>query len=441
MFAASLLPTEFVAEQPDDEEADEADAGLGTLLVAPAPASLVSPAIAGSVAVAAVAVWAAAVPTVAFADVEDTVDAVDDDDEAASVVSLMAAGAAGDGELLLCMCGDELFEPRSTDCVADPLPLLPLLLLPPPPPRCELRSTRCWRCSSFVMPLVELLTLLPPLPTPPPAFLSSALFAESDGLVQRDETLSLSADESLLFDDDATTYGRAACARADAFLPFREPPEPSAPSPALCCGMTIFSGGTFGPPLPIDDTPEPLKPSAPLTSVSISESLSVADLTLGLGLGQGLLRSRAAATLVDNDAFLPRPPAPLPLEPFSGRAGVLRLDELPPVDELLPVFDDDVPAPASLPLPPPAELVTVSPGSLRVFLRFTSSVLGVPTVSLLLGGVAVWRPAVVSSVLSMSAYARFWPCVWLLAPVAVGSSFFSSTEPLSAALPPAPSDL
>lgn len=216
------------------------------------------------------------------------------------------------------------------------------------------------------MPLVELPA---PLPPPTPTFLSSALFAESDGLVQRDETLSLSADESLLFDDDATTYGRAACARAEAFLPLREPPAPSALSPVLCCGITIFSGGTLGPPLP--PPPEPLeaaaaapllpalKLSAIFVSVSISESLSLDDLTLGLGLGQGDFRSSAAATLADSDAFLPKPPALVPLEPFSGRSGVLRLDEVPPVDELLPALDDGVPMPVSLPLP--IELAIESP--------------------------------------------------------------------------------
>lgn len=57
----------------------------------------------------------------------------DDEDDAAVVVVVddeVAAAddetGAGDGELL-CSCGDELLEPRSTDW----------------PPRCELRRTRC----------------------------------------------------------------------------------------------------------------------------------------------------------------------------------------------------------------------------------------------------------------------------------------------------------
>lgn len=90
------------------------------------------------------------------------------------VVVVACVTGAGDGELL-CICGDELFEPRSTDC----------------PPRFELRNTLCCFCSSCMAAVVFLSSATPP-------------FVESDGLVQRDEMLSLSA-ESLLFDDDATT--------------------------------------------------------------------------------------------------------------------------------------------------------------------------------------------------------------------------------------------
>lgn len=98
---------------------------------------------------------------------------------------------AGEGELL-CSCGEELLELRSTD----------------EPPRFELRKTRCCFWSSFVSVVLS--------------FLSSTLFVESDGLVQRDDALSLSA-ESLLFDDDATTYGSAALFRVDILLPLRVP--------------------------------------------------------------------------------------------------------------------------------------------------------------------------------------------------------------------------
>lgn len=65
---------------------------------------------------------------------------------------------------------------------------------------------------------------------------------------------------------------------------------------------------------------------------------------------------------------------------------------------------------------------------------------GVLAVSPLFGGVAVWRPAAVSaSMLSMSAYGRFWAWVWLPAPVTIVSSLFSSHEPLSdKTLPPPP---
>lgn len=55
---------------------------------------------------------------------------------------------AGDGDVLCNCCGDELFEPRSTDW----------------PPRWE-RNTRCCRCSSLV--------------NVPLAFLSSTLFVDS----------------------------------------------------------------------------------------------------------------------------------------------------------------------------------------------------------------------------------------------------------------------
>lgn len=120
--------------------------------------------------------------------VTDDVVLVDVDDV---VVVLVCVTGAGDGELL-CNCGDELFEPRSTD----------------EQPRFELRKTRCCFCSSPVNAV--------------PSFLSSVLFVESDGLVQRDDALSLSA-ESLLFDDDATTYGNAALLRVEIFLPLRVP--------------------------------------------------------------------------------------------------------------------------------------------------------------------------------------------------------------------------
>lgn len=54
-----------------------------------------------------------------------------------------------------------------------------------------------------------------------PVFLSSTLFVESDGLVHLDDALSLSA-ESLLLDDDATTYGNALF-RVEVFFPLRDP--------------------------------------------------------------------------------------------------------------------------------------------------------------------------------------------------------------------------
>lgn len=111
--------------------------------------------------------------------------------DVAVVVVLVCVTGAGDGELL-CNCGDELFEPRSTD----------------EQPLFELRKTLCCFCSSPVNVV--------------PGFLSSVLFVESDGLVQRDDALSLSA-ESLLFDDEATTYGNAALFLVEIFFPFRVP--------------------------------------------------------------------------------------------------------------------------------------------------------------------------------------------------------------------------
>lgn len=110
-------------------------------------------------------------------------------------------------------------------------------------------------------------------------FFSSAPFVESDGLVQRDDTLSLSA-ESLLFDDEATTYGNAALFRVEIFFPLRV--SKSGSWMVVCCGMTIFNGGTFG--------PAALNESAPRLLSSISTSLS-ALVAAGLGLAHGLFRS------------------------------------------------------------------------------------------------------------------------------------------------------
>lgn len=182
-------------------------------------------------------------------------------------------------------------------------------------------------------------------------FLSSVLLAESEGLVHREDPLSLSA-ESLLFDEDGTTYGKAAWLRAEAFFPFRVPVSWSLP--VLCWGITIFSGGTLGPLLP---------KLSPLLFSSVSPSLSF-DLLLGFGLGHGLFRSRFAAILVDRQIFLFAPPDNL--DPFSGRCGVFRLDWA--VD-----FDDDE---------VDASFETESP-SLR-FLRLTSSSTELPAVSSLL---------------------------------------------------------
>lgn len=167
--------------------------------------------------------------------------------EVVVVVVLVCVTGAGDGELL-CNCGDELFEPRSTD----------------DPPRFELRKTRCCFCSSLFNEGA-------------PVFLSSTLFVESDGLVQRDDALSLSA-ESLLFDDDATTYGNAALFLVEIFLPFRVLISWSGFD--VCCGITILSGGTFG--------PAALNESDPLSSISTSLSVLV---DVGFGLAHGLFRS------------------------------------------------------------------------------------------------------------------------------------------------------
>lgn len=93
-----------------------------------------------------------------------------------------------------------------------------------------------------------------------------------------DDALSLSA-ESLLFDDDATTYGNALF-RVEIFFPFRDPS--SSFGFDVCCGITIFSGGTFG--------PAALNESNPMLLSSISISLSV-FVDVGFGLAHGLLRS------------------------------------------------------------------------------------------------------------------------------------------------------
>lgn len=181
--------------------------------------------------------------------------------------------------------------------------------------------------------------------------------------------------------------------------------------------MTIFSGGTFGPPpalppvppalLLVDaDIPEfplllPTTPNASVavlpSVVSMSVSLSVADLALGFGLGHGLFLSNAAAaaTLAEREWFFALLPTPLPLfELLSVRSGVLRFELLPALLPLVlaaPVLDADA-APeddvlrASLSFAPmfdsavdvvagASELFDdESGGSLRVFLRFTSSV-------------------------------------------------------------------
>lgn len=138
-----------------------------------------------------------------------------------------------------------------------------------------------------------------------PNFFSSTLFVESDGLVHRDETLSLSA-ESLLFDDDATTYGKAALLRVEMLLPLRVPISWSVLE--LCCGITIFSGGTLG--------PAALNGSPVKFLSSISTSLSVFA-AAGFGLAEGLFLSSVATFLLVKFEFFAA--IPWNLEFFSWR--------------------------------------------------------------------------------------------------------------------------
>lgn len=87
------------------------------------------------------------------------------------VVLVSVPLGAGDGDEL-CNCGEELFEPRSTDCPVDP------------PDRCELLNTLCCARSSAVVVPATLVCL------------SSTAFTVSTGLAHRDDELSLSVFDS-----------------------------------------------------------------------------------------------------------------------------------------------------------------------------------------------------------------------------------------------------
>lgn len=84
----------------------------------------------------------------------------------------------------------------------------------------------------------------------------------------------------------------------------------------LCCGITIFNGGTFGPAAALNDSPVKF-----LSSISTSLSVLAA---VGFGLADGLFRSNVATFLLVKFEFFAA--VPWNLEFFSWRCDCGRFD-------------------------------------------------------------------------------------------------------------------